>query len=128
MPASVVSIQLSQFAYVELAPRRFGFKLVWMPLLLAALALTLINSAYAQSPAPLGGWRSRGGASFYMGPNGACAYTSAQFSLAGWCGWTPTYMGGVLTLYGGDEDQIEYNVMWIDSNRFSTFREEFYRR
>jgi hypothetical protein len=95
---------------------------------LFAIILAAADDTHAQAPAPLGDWHSRGGASFYMGRDGTCAYTSAQLSMAGWCGWTTNSFGGVLTLFSEDEVKAEYNLRWIDSNRFSIYREEFYRR
>jgi hypothetical protein len=92
------------------------------------LNLASVAAGSAQSPMPLGSWHSRAGASFYLSPHGACAYTSAQSSLLGWCSWSPNFTGGVLTLDPGDKEATEYNVRWLDANRFSIFGDEFYRR
>ncbi len=84
--------------------------------------------ANAQSPMPVGVWRSQAGASFHISPNGTCAYTGTQESWLGRCYWSPNSFGGVLTLDAGERGGAEYNVRWLDAERFSILGDDFYRR
>jgi hypothetical protein len=92
------------------------------------LGLAAGTAAVAQSPMPVGVWHSGGGASLYISERGTCAYTGVQAKWLGHCYWYPEPTGGLLTLDAGDEGGIEFNVRWLDANRFSIFGDDFYRR
>jgi hypothetical protein len=96
--------------------------------LAALLNLASLAPGHAQPAMPVGSWHSDAGASLYLSAQGFCAYTSAQSSWLGWCSWSPNISGGVLTLNPGDGEAAQFNVRWLDANRFSIFSDEFYRR
>ena len=101
-----------------------------MCLLALPLVLFLGQECNVQTPPPSaipsGEWRSRSGGKFYIAPDGTCLQTTAQTGVAGQCEWRSNYKGGVLALYYNGS-RVEYDVVWLDGNRFSIYKDEYYR-
>lgn len=101
----------------------------WLTLVLPTLCVGA--PAGAQSPAPLGHWRSRtSAAQLIVYQNGSCAFLGSR-PVQGNCTWNASSRGGILTLIYPmplEPGKIYFNVVWVDQATISVFGELFSRQ
>lgn len=100
-------------------------------LAVALLMLCDCAPAGAQSPAPLGHWRSRtSAAQLIVYQNGLCAFLGSR-PVQGNCTWSASSRGGILTLIYPmplEPGKIYFNIVWVDQATISVFGELFSRQ